>query len=570
MTRYIDIEVKPHPLRLDFPRIFSFLPSESSFEIATFTADACLYKTTDDAFAQSLATNLHDRLCEWINSHFPDLDHSAVRFCTYHLASHFIFQYCSSYSTAKCLAHRHPNASVICRDSVGVIERDWCSAIVNLLALENAYAEDGLSVTYLEAPKGVLEHALHHGFTYEPTVAIYNPINEGVLNRSIDLFKVVSNAKNVHYSLMGRYVDDTIPATSDTLYLHPKTAYQEGQHFGLSWQFCNSIEIPPHSHSTWKPFLSKSVMGSRLESLFFESIFIQVVSPLAEIEKLFYSEIVNSRQLQEIHVDEIVDIEALGLLSACKRAGVPIVVTQHSSNAVLRHLSNKREGKLAFFPDRVVASNAASASSYQVELGNEVSVSIKHSESTSTDPTPISWTFEPSRGDSVLIIENDFFRSFGTPFPPQEVVSDIITCLQSASHFGLNKFIWRQRGSEFSPILALVKNSLPTIEIIFDCSSPKDLLAKHCFAAIGFGWTSTLAIELIARGLPYFFGSCRISDIEYIAATSDLYDFYGPLDAASRLKACRSDEKYLLDELLRQRQILIKHYGEESVAAAQF
>ena len=428
------------------------------------------------------------------------------------------------------------------------------SPVISLLAVLNAYSSIGKQISIAEVTPGILENIVRRGFKYLPSEVLYENVRNFPERRAL-FFSAIGEGNNIRYSLTGRNQDSLVGVEDGILTVYPKSAIIGEGFIGMANQF-GGVERCSKD-IVWQSVIDSLAcdFSKKLESVFFESIYRSIISPLVFLEGEFFDLFSRRGSAPNLFVEETIDLEGLALLSALKRSGAVINVTQHSLNPVLSSLVSRFGEIEFFFPNKIIAGNKSASSIYKKYCGNNVSVVDNFSTEKNIIPCAA------IGGKRILIIENDFVRSFGVPYSLPELVGDLVAFLGAAKAFGFSAFLWRQRTVENTVVLEIIKNFHPDIDVILDSSMEVSELSEMCFAAVGFGATSSLALKYIAAGGIYFFGSSRIGSWEYLPSLDFLGEVIGPIFSARELSKCWGSPEYFEMKRKSQASSVCNEYG---------
>ena len=551
---YIDIELTPQPEIEGVGEVIQVIPSGKFSSSLSILDRIDLYKGDDRNLFLDFSLRLHKNIREWVFEIHKEFDFSAINFCTDHLAGHFSYQYCSVYSLALKLARNSEDYTILCRDTLLNIDGGWMSPVISFLAVLNAYSSVGKQISIAEVTPGILENIVRRGFKYLPSEVLYENVRNFPERRAL-FFSAIGESNNIRYSLTGRNQDSLVGVEGGILTVYPKSAIIGEGFVGIANQF-GGVE-GCSKDIAWQPMIDSLAcdFSKKLESVFFESIYRSIIFPLVFLEGEFFELFGQRGSAPNLFVEETIDLEGLALLSALKRSGSVINVTQHSLNPVLSSLVSKFGEIEFFFPDRIIAGNKSASSIYKKYCMKNVSVVDNFSTESNMAPcTAIG-------GKRILIIENDFVRSFGVPYSLPELIGDLVAFLGAAKAFGFSAFLWRQRTVENTVVLEIIRILHPDIDIILDSSMDVPELSEMCFAAVGFGATSSLALKYITAGGIYFFGSSRIGSWEYLPSLDFLGEVIGPIFSARELWKCWSNPECFEMKRKSQTSSVCNEYG---------
>lgn len=531
---YIDIELDDGLFEVNDGVVIKLFPS-GSIENKKEIDFPFLYDAPSKNDVEEFKKNFHLNLVSWIKKLNPDLAISAIYFCTDHIARHFSHQYCSAFKIAKNISNFFDDETLLVRESFGVISGDWNSSIINFIAVLNAYSEINKNIKIAEYPAGLLSSVLKNGFKYFPDEVLYKNLKntDEILTF---LLEKLSKSEIVKYSITGRNQDFV---GDDCFEIKAKSFELNDDSAGISFQFSEKS-------NAGLPFVSPSLFSNNelaliFENLFYRCIFEKILLPVISVEKSFFESIKLNKKVLTAYIEEVSDLESLGLISALKRSNSSIVLTQHSKNPCLSSIMDFSEiSDEDILPKFIVANNNYSFDAYQKFFSEKNVGVLKNYGSNKKIEFGKKSNFDNS---FILILENDSITNFGVCFNVENLIRDISSFILICIKNGHKNFIWRQRTLKNVALMNSIKNIFANfdINIIPNCFTPVEELAEICFVAVGFGSTSSLSVDLLKTGIPYFFASSEISDNEYVDV--NFIDDFGPIASCYKIQEIKKSKK---------------------------
>jgi hypothetical protein len=486
--------------------------------------------------------NLWALIQEWVAINFPKFSKKTIKFCTYHLSSHFSLNYVSTYSIIKNIIELNNDSefTILCPDDILSIESDWCSNIISVIAASECFDNHGK------------KYLLHANLTntlkdlIESSSLKYSPLNLLENNSfKLDEFNYkISQFEFISYQLTNRH--NFLKTNSNNLNIIPKSLIIENNKIGSYLQFENNSESTFNFKEWPKNNILNNFFSNQLFSNFFNSIGVNLFPKLiASYQNL--KKVLPHDKKQSLIIEEIVDLEAMPIISIFAEFNREIIVTQHSNDPITKPLELTNGLGLA---NTVYVNNKHSHSCYSQFLEAE-SIVFNPNRSIENNVSPYSnYTFKPT----IIIIENDYFRKFGMPFNICELHRDIYSFILNLQNF-TSKFniLWRQRSSDYNPIYIDLKSKFQNINFFFDYSLDIAQLKAISNISIGFGTTSSFAFTLARNGIINFFGSSELCDHEYLLNISEFHSGIGPEYCAHQIS----------DILLNNKEIYYKHLNRQ-------
>ena len=226
-----------------------------------------------------------------------------------------------------------------------------------------------------------------------------------------------------------------------------------------------------------------------------------------------------------------------------------IYLTQHSSGPIIVSQENSNNKSIA---SKIFTNSNYSQNEY-TKILPEVEVLRNPLTIYNSGSSPI-FAYK----NTIVIIENDFFRKFGIPFNIELIYNDISTFLKVLIEEECEfKILWRQRTNDFNLIFELIKNKFPDIIFVFDSSLSIDNISSISNISIGFGQNSSFVTQLLTNGVINYFGSAHYLDNEYVPNVDLFHQLIGPENSARLIaKSIKNIESTYYHTLNRQRRIL--------------
>ena len=490
-------------------------------------------------------TTLWDNLEIWINNTYPWIESRAVRFCTYHLAHHFQLNYCYVRDTVENLLPFLGNeVGVLCDEEMLVVEADWCSSLITLLAVIDVLEKHDKKITYHAIKPNMIENlirfspALYAGLDCVPSIA--DADYEVLISR-------VKHFDKIAYGPARRFLTQE----HYDLRLIPKSLSNDATEVGLLHQFENekTFENTPSSYESWSNHcISKSNFSRTIESKYFDFLNSRLLSKIAYLEPKFTSEFGLFKRQKTLILEEIIDIEAMAFLSAWIKSGNLVQISPHSGNFNPSIYEAINYGKS--FVSRIYTNSNFVELQYK-NMGEQVdTIQLKK------QSDEVFYFRENQFSDTVILIENDFIRRWGCSLNIEEVIADcltFLTILHQKNH-GL-KFIWKQRNKDSTAIYDYIKKILPALNLVFSDSYNLNDLVIDSRLSVSFGKASNFAYDLVRLGVVNLFASFHTSR-EYVPKIELFHQEFSPVFAATKAHVILNDyNKYLL-ELQRQQKFL--------------
>ena len=538
---YIDIDTNPKPTRLYPTNTFHLHPDAESFSLREFAESVECWTHNEELAGMSIEQDLRDNFLEWIQLNCTELDPKAVVFCSQHFVTHFSNQYVNSYKTISNLCKIEKELNIICTEDLKKIGSDWNCAAINLFATLNAALNNKCEVKFVEFSIGVLNNIAQQGFQYLPYELLYQSHLDSFNNK--DFMMRISKADSIVCSLTGRFLE---PSEALSISVVAKSKIYNSESIGAVLQLQSSVKSS--AFIEWRPVLGVEKIVNMFEKKFFQTIFFQLINIFAEAEKFTCIALANESKTRVVYAEEIVDFEHIGILSSAMKLGIPIYATQHSLNPLVRYMSNDNANSL--LPSKVFYNNKAALSIYRGSFEKSISLVKSRSYKDRLRDNVINDVVHRR----ILIIENDYFRNFSNVYDIPQMINEIVSFIQGTRRSGVREYIWRQRSSDFSPILTVLKDYFPSLIFTSGHGWPLSKIREVSSIAVGFGATSSMALEYIASGGIYFFASRIDPKNEYVPGILEFYQrsVTGSLSVASKISLMVDDSADFLQERSKQ------------------
>jgi hypothetical protein len=522
-------------------------PKKKSYEMLKLKEElSLLYLGYSKLEVEIFQKKLWAKIVLWCQINCPHFHEKVIKFCSFHLAYHFSLNYISTSNIIRNLinSHKYSKYTIICSEEMLTIEGGWCSSFISLLAAVEVLGNANAEYYLLETSSGVLNKLINtKSLTYAPSILdSFQPID------SQKKFKEhILNSKYVSYQFTNRF--NFFTAYENSISIHPKSIVNDICNVGSYLQFPKETSPLP-SFITWDDFsLMQNSFSKNLESNFFNSlgqyIFPKIISSMKNINDIS----LNSNNTKTLILEEVVDLEAIPLITLFHNSNQEIYVTQHSTNPILSPLLSTDKNP---FVSKIFSNSFTATLLYENEfpyieiLRNPLTIS-KHDSFKE-------FTFKKI----ITIIENDYFRKMGFPFNIQIIYQEISIFINKLINENSEfEILWRQRTNDFNPILELLRNEFPNIIFHFDNSFSLDNISNISNISIGFGSNSSLAIQLLEKGVISYFGSTNYSDQEYVPNVNLLHEKIGPENSAiSIASSIKNSNSTYYETLHRQTNIL--------------
>lgn len=510
-----------------------------------------LYEPAPKNFFESFQKKFQSNIINLIKSLNLNFNNSALHFCTDNISRHFSLQYSSAFYVAKKIAQSFDVEGVLVNESLSTISAGWISPVINLLAILDAYHEIGKEIKIIESRPGIISEITINGLQYLPYAALYKKLMEINFDDNL-LFYLLENNENIRYSLTSRNQNFLNEMEFVDITSNHSSLNESQKKVSLSFQF---LGIGNKSPVTDLKFYSQFLICTNPISLIFELsiyniIINKIINPMVDIEVKFIEHINKNKRKINAYIEETVDIESLGLISALKKTESNVILTQHSFNPIVNVIKT-HDGD--FFPNLIISKNIYSHEIYKKICGNFVHVI--------NDKNYFSEFCLNNDKPYILILDNEAISYFGISVNASDILCDLKIFIQSCIKNGYKKFIWRQRDFANASIFNFIRNEFKEsdLEFIPNCLTPPNELSKLCLVSVGFGTTSSFSIDLIRAGVPYLFGSSSFSDYEYMPNVDFIFD-NGPSISADHINKMFKNKNFYEDFLRKQLDILSLGY----------
>jgi hypothetical protein len=223
--------------------------------------------------------------------------------------------------------------------------------------------------------------------------------NQNIFKENIVKSKYISYQFTNRFNFFTKY--------NNHISINPKSIINSNPNIGSYLQFPKHA-VALNYFNSWENFsLMKNSFSKKLEINFFNSLgyylFPKILSSYDNLTEIF----TNSNETKILVLEEIVDLEALPLVSLFYQKNQQIYLTQHSSNPFISPLLNSQNKSIV---SKIFANSNFALSMYQKNLQD---VEILRNPFTEINID----SFQEYRYKNVItIIENDFFRRFGFPY----------------------------------------------------------------------------------------------------------------------------------------------------------
>jgi hypothetical protein len=493
----------------------------------------------------NMLTALWSKLEIWINSNFPLIDRRAVRYCTFHMAQHFVTNYLLCRNTVEnLLPYLKSEVGVLCGEEMLVVEADWSSSLITLLAVIDVLEEHGKNITYYGTKPGIIENisqfsqAMYAGLDYSHSLAGAN--FEILMNR-------VRSADRIAYGLARRFLNEQ----HFDLRLTPKSLINDENSVGILHQFEGERDFEKmlSAPRCWSDYcISTSKFSKAVESGYFNFISSRLLEKILHIEQKFHSQFVLFKEKKTLILEEIIDIEAMAFVSAWIKAGNFVEISPHSGNLIPEIVDLINYGEP--FISKVYV-NSDFARSCIIKAGVQVDITQMK------ELNEIYYLRENRPANTIILIENDFIRRWGCTVDLDELISEVIAFLTilNKDNPGL-KFIWKQRNNDSTAVFDYVKETLPLIDLEYSISYNLTELIVDSRLSISFGIVSNFSYDLVRYGLVNLYASFNFNNYEYTNKSQVFHQKRGPLYSARKARSILNNYSEYLTELQRQQKLL--------------
>jgi hypothetical protein len=501
--------------QIDKDKVISIPPKYTQTNLSDFTIYSGYSKNDYDLFYN----NLWEKIQSWIGVNFPEFGEKSIKFCSYHLASHFAQNYLSTYNIILNMIKSHNSEfTIICSTEMLIIDSDWCSSLVSLLATVEALDSEHIKYFIIETSSGVASTLISEGsFKYAPSI-LENSCPDGC--DSIFIEKL-NKSHYISYQLSNRF--NPYLYLQSNINIIPKSNLNRDNFIGAYYQF--SKTAPPFfKYTPWNIYtITLQTFSNKIECNFFDSLG-RYLFPKLKHSLFNLNTLLNLKDEKILVLEEIVDLESLPLVSIFEKSSNYIEITQHSSNPNPAPLFFKNKKSLA---TKVFVNNKYSFDFYKEKLPFiDLTMNPLAQNSLSLDPKFV-------YKKTITVIENDFFRSFGVAFNISKIYLELKLFIQKLIDLRCEfDILWRQRTNEYSPLYDKLSKDYPNLIFQFDSTLTIDEISKTSNISIGFGSNSSLAAQLIKKGVVNYFGSFSYSEFEYVPKIKSYHEFIGPEKSA--------------------------------------
>jgi hypothetical protein len=526
--------------------VLTIPPNKKSFNINSSISDLNIYQGYSKSEVDIFQIKLWSNLQKWVKVNCPEISLDIIKYCTLHLSTHFSLNYISTFNLIKNLTKINNTSeyTIICSEEMVTIESDWCCPFISLLATVEALDDANIKYYLLETTSDILTSLTKmSSLNYLPS--IFEAIQD---ENSHLIFKdKIIESRFISYQFTNRF--NFLLNEESSLCIAPKSIIISPNIIGSYLQFSKN-SIQPSLFESWDDFsLMNNRFAKKLESNFFNSIgkylFPKILYSINNLNQIKF----NANESKILILEEIVDLEAIPLISLFYNNNQNIFITQHSSCPIIISTENS--------DNKSIASKIFTNSNYSQEKYSKILINsnilpnpiIKYNLN-----SPIIFEYK----NVITIIENDFFRKFGMPFNIELIYIEITSFINELIKLKCDfTILWRQRTNDFNPIFELLKNQFTNIIFSFDSELSLDNISSISNISIGFGQNSSLALQLLSHGVVNYFGSSNYSDHEYVPKINLFHQLIGPEHSATLIAdAINNNKSSYYDTLSRQRRIL--------------